>query len=170
MLNIFWKLLGPILNKFSQSLFRVFTKYVLSLKGIVIDGSPLWISPQTYFDTSGEAKIFLGDRCVISHGVKILTHDFSLDRHYERVQGITKNELYRKDDVHIGKQCFIGMGCIILPGVSIGDGAIVAAGSIVTKNVENDSVVAGNPARRLCTSDELWARSGHKYFKKSRRR
>lgn len=43
----------------------------------------------------------------------------------------------------------IGIGAIILPGVTIGCGAIVGAGSVVTKNVEDYSVVAGNPARLL---------------------
>ncbi|CAH6887180.1 Acetyltransferase [Vibrio chagasii] len=49
--------------------------------------------------------------------------------------------------VRIGNNVWIGQRAIILPGVTIHDGAIVAAGSIVTKDVCENEVVAGNPAR-----------------------
>lgn len=45
------------------------------------------------------------------------------------------------------KRCRIGGRVIILPGVKIGDGAIIGAGSVVTKDVSEYDVVAGNPAR-----------------------
>jgi acetyltransferase-like isoleucine patch superfamily enzyme len=41
------------------------------------------------------------------------------------------------------------MNSIILPGVSIGDGAVIAAGSIVTKNVQEKTIVGGNPAKLI---------------------
>ena len=41
-----------------------------------------------------------------------------------------------------------------MPGVTIGEGALVAAGSIVTKSVPDHTVVAGNPARVICTVDD----------------
>ncbi|MDE7143260.1 MAG: hypothetical protein K2N76_00510, partial [Muribaculaceae bacterium] len=43
--------------------------------------------------------------------------------------------------------CWIGGGAIICPGVTIGNRCVIGAGSVVTKNVPDDSVVAGNPAR-----------------------
>lgn len=49
--------------------------------------------------------------------------------------------------VVIGNNVWIASGSIILPGISIGNGAIVGAGSIVTKNVPENTIVAGNPAR-----------------------
>lgn len=49
--------------------------------------------------------------------------------------------------VHIGKRVWIGAGCTILPGVTIGDNSVVGAGSVVTKEVPQDTIVAGNPAR-----------------------
>ncbi len=48
--------------------------------------------------------------------------------------------------VTIGEDCWIGGGAIICPGVTIGNRCIVAAGSVVTKDVPDDSMVAGNPA------------------------
>jgi phosphonate metabolism protein (transferase hexapeptide repeat family) len=49
--------------------------------------------------------------------------------------------------VHIGHDVWIGHGAIVLPGRRIGTGAVVAAGAIVTKDVPDYTIVAGNPAR-----------------------
>ena len=49
----------------------------------------------------------------------------------------------------------IGYGALIMPGVRIGPNAIVAAGSIVTKDVPEGSVIAGNPARVIGTFDNI---------------
>jgi len=51
--------------------------------------------------------------------------------------------------VIIGNDVFIGMNVIILNGIKIGNGAIVAAGSVVTKNVDNYTIVAGVPAKKI---------------------
>lgn len=49
--------------------------------------------------------------------------------------------------VHLKRNCWIGAGATILPGVTVGENAVVGAGSIVTRDVEDNTVVAGNPAR-----------------------
>lgn len=49
--------------------------------------------------------------------------------------------------VRLKKNCWIGAGATILPGVTVGENAVVGAGSVVTKDVEDNTVVAGNPAR-----------------------
>lgn len=49
----------------------------------------------------------------------------------------------------IGNNVWIGAGAIVLPGVTIGDNAVVGAGSVVTKNVEANTVVAGDPAKPI---------------------
>ena len=52
-----------------------------------------------------------------------------------------------KTDTYIGKNCVIGVRSIVLPGVIIGNSCIIGAGSVITKNVESNSIVAGNPAK-----------------------
>ncbi|SEA69983.1 NeuD/PglB/VioB family sugar acetyltransferase [Psychroflexus halocasei] len=51
--------------------------------------------------------------------------------------------------VNIGDYVQIGSGAIILPNLSIGVGAVVGAGAVVTKDVPSNSVVVGNPAKRI---------------------
>ncbi len=51
------------------------------------------------------------------------------------------------DKIIVGKNVFIGARAFVMPGVSIGENAIIGACSVVTRDVEPDSVVVGNPAR-----------------------
>ncbi len=61
--------------------------------------------------------------------------------------------------VVIGDYVYIGASALIMPGVTIGDGALVAAGSVVTKSVPAGMVVAGNPARILCSVEDYYERN-----------
>ncbi len=54
---------------------------------------------------------------------------------------------------------YIGTNSQIMPGVTIGEGALVAAGSIVTKSVAPHTVVAGNPAKFVCTTEEFYEKN-----------
>ena len=49
--------------------------------------------------------------------------------------------------IHICRRAWIGAGVTILPGVTVGENAVVGAGSVVTRDVEPDTIVAGNPAK-----------------------
>lgn len=51
--------------------------------------------------------------------------------------------------VHLKRNCWIGAGATILPGVTVGENAVVGAGAVVTKDVEDNAVVGGNPARLI---------------------
>lgn len=64
--------------------------------------------------------------------------------------------------VSIGDYVYIGADALIMPGVTIGDCALVAAGSVVTKSVPPGMVVAGNPAKILCSVEDFYQRN--KYY------
>jgi acetyltransferase-like isoleucine patch superfamily enzyme len=55
--------------------------------------------------------------------------------------------------IDIGAHVFVGTGAIILKGSRIGDGAIIGAGAVITGQVEEGAVVAGNPYRRIGRSN-----------------
>lgn len=54
---------------------------------------------------------------------------------------------------------YIGAFSHIMPGVTIGKGELVAAGSVVTKSVVPHTVVGGNPARFICTTEQYYERN-----------
>lgn len=88
--------------------------------------------------------IEIGNHVTVSADVAMITHDGGTwcVRDKEKYKGIFK---YGK--IIIKDNCFIGMRSIIMPGVTIGANSIVAAGAIVTKDVPENSVVAGIPAK-----------------------
>ena len=57
--------------------------------------------------------------------------------------------------IDIRDNCFVGYGSIIMPRVTIGPDSIVAAGAVVTRNVPPGVVGGGNPARVICTTEDL---------------
>ena len=84
--------------------------------------------------------VSIGENCIIAGEAKLLAHEF--------LQGE-----YRKGKIEIKDNVVIGQDSLILPGVKIGENAIVGAGSVVTKDVEANTVVAGNPARKIRDRD-----------------
>lgn len=90
-------------------------------------------------------KVEIGSNCNISWDVCIM------DRDYHKLNGI--EEIIKP--IKIGDNVWIGCNSLILKGVTIGNGAIIAAGSVVTKNVESNTIVGGNPAR-VIKSDIFW--------------
>jgi len=56
---------------------------------------------------------------------------------------------WKLEPIHVKRRAAIGSGAVILPGVTIGAKAIVGAGAVVTKDVPDGVIVAGNPARIL---------------------
>lgn len=86
-------------------------------------------------------KLVVGDRVAIAPRVTLVTSsDANFSRLMERIQPI-RGRIVIEDDA------WIGTGVIILPNVTIGRRAIVAAGAVVTRDVPDDAVVMGVPAR-----------------------
>ena len=83
-------------------------------------------------------NVMMGPECIIYTA----NHKFDDIKIPMNMQGFTEI-----DKVFIGDDVWIGGRVIILPGVKIGNGAIIGAGSVVTKDVPEYSIVAGNPAK-----------------------
>jgi len=89
--------------------------------------------------------LHIGKNCIVAPEAMFLTHDASYYLHTGE---------YRVAPVHIGDNCFIGYGVIVMPGVTIGNNVIIGAGSIVTRDIPDDTVAVGSPAKVTCSIDE----------------
>lgn len=89
-------------------------------------------------------KITIGSNCLISQFVTIVASNHNTAKG-ENINGQGWDET--KTDVSIGDDVWIGANCVILPGVKIGNGCIIAAGSVVTKDIQNNSIVMGGAAK-----------------------
>ncbi len=107
--------------------------YLTRIHGMTI-GKDVRISLKAHLDKTNPRGVIIGDGSYLAFGATILCHDMS-------------RNIF--SDVKIGRNCFIGAHSIILPGVTIGDEVIVAAGAVVTKDIGNNTMVAGNPAKPI---------------------
>lgn len=102
------------------------------LHGVILDPGHCWL-------------IEIGDNVTMAPRVHVLCHDAST----KGFLGYTKI-----GRVTIGNDVFIGAESVILPGVTIGNRVIIGANSAVTHDVPDGVVVAGSPARAICTLEE----------------
>lgn len=107
--------------------------------------------------------IKLHDNVWIASNVTFVTHDVS---HF-MLRGISRDyDVTEKvGPIEIGSNVFIGTGVTIMYDVKIGNNVIVAAGSVITRDIPDNSVVAGVPARVIGSFEDFLAkrRSGTKY-------
>jgi len=92
----------------------------------------------------------IGDNVWITSGCQLLCHDASViminiiqNGHFDRVAPII-----------MGDNCFLGNNVIVLPGTTIDSNTIIGAGSVVTKDLPENSVYAGTPARHICSLED----------------
>lgn len=87
------------------------------------------------------AKVKIGDNCQLAPNVAIYTAGHP-------VYPDTRNSAYEYGkEVTIGDNCWIGGNSVICPGVHIGDNVVIGAGSVVTRDIPDWCIAAGNPCR-----------------------
>ncbi len=88
------------------------------------------------------AEVRIGDNCLIAPHVGIYTAGHSINPAGRHKTGFAQ-------PITIGNNVWIGGHCVVLGGVKIGDNSIIAAGSVVTKDVPENTIFAGNPAKKI---------------------
>lgn len=90
--------------------------------------------------------INIGKNCLIAQFVTIVASNHIVDKDNEIIEN---NWEPLRNGVSIGDGSWIGAGSIILPGVNIGRGCVIGAGSVVTRDVSDNEIVVGNPAKYI---------------------
>lgn len=93
--------------------------------------------------------ITLGDNVHITEGVRFVAHDGGTLLFRDKVP-----DLELTKPIVVGDNVYIGNNVIILPGVTIGNNVIVGAGAIVSKDIPDNSVAVGVPAKVIKSTDE----------------
>lgn len=91
--------------------------------------------------------IHIGADTIITSRVTILSHTL-IPHVVTDSQGVTRTHYTGElSETFIGKSCVVGVGATIMAGVKVGDYSVVGAGAVVTKDVPDHCIVAGNPAK-----------------------
>ena len=129
-------------------------KYLRKIGISIGNGTTIFDPKNTFIDETRPWLIKIGDNVQITKGVTILSHGFD----WAVLKGKYGDVIGSSGPVHIGNNVFIGMNSTILKGVSIGNNCIIGANSLVNKSIPNDVVVAGNPAKVICSLDEYYVK------------
>lgn len=134
---IFSELTGKQVDK----TFGMFPPFYTDCGKNITVGKNVFINSGCRFQDQG--GISIGDGTLIGHNVVLATlnHGISPDERHDLFPA----------PIHIGKNVWIGANATVLPGVTIGDNAVIAAGAVVTKDVPENTVAAGVPAKVIRT-------------------
>lgn len=110
----------------------------LCLYGKISWGSEPWI-------------ITLGNNVHITDGVRFITHDGGTLVYRDKVP-----DLEITKPIKVGDNVYIGNNVILLPGVTVGNNVVIGAGAVVSRDIPDNSVAVGVPAKVIKTADEYF--------------
>ena len=125
------------------------TNYIVKHNVFHSVGKNFFFQPR--FIPSDPELISFHDNVVVASNVTFITHDIS----HLMLDNIGEEKYsYNSGCIEVMNNVFIGANTTILPNVRIGSNVIIAAGSVVTKDIPDNSVVAGVPAHVIETFEE----------------
>lgn len=135
------KIIAQLTGKPVDDKFRLFPPFYTDFGKNITFGKDVFINSGCHFQDQG--GITIGDGCLIGHNVVLATINHDLMPENNR-----KNHYA---PIHIENHVWIGSNATVLPGVTIGDWVVVAAGAVVTKDVPEQTIVGGVPAKLIKT-------------------
>lgn len=117
------------------------------------EGTHIFCSPRCVFlDSTRPELLEIGNDVQITRDVRIITHGYD----WAVLKGKYGDILGSAGKVKIGNNVFIGMNATILKGTVVGNNCIIGASSLVNGCFPDDVVIAGNPAKVICTIEEYY--------------
>lgn len=98
-----------------------------------------------HINASVGGKITISKNVLIGPNVVIRT----ANHNFNQTDQLINQQGHNFNDIEIGENVWIGSNCVILSGVKIGTGAVIAAGAVVNKEVANNTIVGGVPAKEI---------------------
>ena len=146
-------------NSATPNDFQTHEKIIKELFGST--GEHVYVQP--VFNCDNGKNIHAGEELIINHNVTILDiapvyfgdhvmigpHTLITTVNHPVSPKIRREHVAFAKSIHIGNDVWIGGNVTILPGVSIGDNVIIGAGAVVTKDIPDNCVVGGVPAKVL---------------------
>lgn len=142
----FWRLLTYPFRAIEARIWPV--RYARKI-GVRINGEvTIYGSSYAMFSTE-PYLVSIDDNVFISVGAQFIPHDGGVLPFRRKAP-----DLDLADPIHIGANTFVGMGALVLKGVTIGPNSVIGANSVVTKSFPEGSIIAGNPARLIKSTEE----------------
>lgn len=121
-------------------------------KALYLIGTPVWLLYRFIFrwmlGIDVPERVILGSNCRVCHGIGLVIHPgVVIGDNVKLHQNTTIGIVNGGQPPRLGSNIIIGANSVIIGNIKIGDGAIVGAGAVVTKDVPQNAVVVGNPAR-----------------------
>ncbi len=125
-------------------------KFLIKKGAKIGNGTRIWTSISSF--GSEPYLIEIGDECLISDNCCFMTHDGG-------VSVLNNLDMFEKKmdklgRIKVGDNVFVGKNSTIMPNITIGNNVVIGLGSIVTKDVPDNCVVAGVPAKIIKSIDE----------------
>lgn len=98
-----------------------------------------------HINASVGGKITISKNVLVGPNVVMRT----ANHNFEDGDQLINQQGHNFNDIEIGEDVWIGSNCVILSGVKIGEGAVIAAGAVVNKDVANNTIVGGVPAKEI---------------------
>lgn len=151
-MNIINKIINKIKKIYYTSSSDRYVKYLRKC-GVKIGNGCIFRNVKTArIDITRPSLVEIGNNVDMNHNFQIMTHDWASGV----FRNVFHNILPSSGKVKIGNNIYFGTDVIVLKGVTIGDNCVIAAGSIITKNIPSNSVVAGAPAKVLCSLEDYY--------------
>lgn len=131
------ELFSKLIDKPVDETFSLFPPFYTDCGKNISVGKNVFINSGCRFQDQG--GITIGDGTLIGHNVVLATLNHELDP--------SKRSTMHPAPIVIGKNVWIGANATVVPGVTIGEGSVIAAGAVVTRNVPENVIVGGVPAK-----------------------
>ena len=116
-------------------------------------GTPIWLLYRLMFrwilGIDVPERVKLGSNCFVCHGIGLLNNPNVIVGDNGKLPHNTTigSAVHGGKSPRIGNNVTIGANCVVIGDIKIGDGAIIGAGAVVTKNIPQNAIVVGNPAK-----------------------